>query len=209
MRSPGVLLVTMLGASGACASEPSEPLKPLCDPLQPTTDRVAVEQRDAPERLARGEAVMYDNGALYLFVDAQCNYWVNNPSESWAETRTGLLSADSAVELGESLHFSAWRELSGVWSDPAGGVFDAPMLVFDDAKHAVICVQLCGAPEVPVTVKAMRDSYPSVMQELWDRGAPVVSGVRAIVTAGKPGPGIPFVDWSLSRPISEFMRRSS
>jgi hypothetical protein len=155
---------------------------------------------------ARGQAVMYDNGALYVFVDAQCNYWVSNPSERWAETRTGVLDADAALQLGERLYFNAWDDLSGVWSDPTGGVFDAPVLVFDHSKHAVICKDLCDGSDVPAAVKAMRDGYPIVEQELWDRGEPVVSGVRAIAVAAEPGPGIPFVDWPLSRPISDFVR---
>lgn len=204
--SARALLVLLLGASGACDSEPSEPPRPLCDPLQPTSGRVAVEQRAPVGRLAQGQAVMFDNGGLYLFVDGRCNYWVSNPSERWAETRTGVLDAASALELGERLHFNAWDDLGGVWSDPTGGVFDAPVLVFDDSKNAVVCVELCGAPDVPAAVKAMRDDYAIVEQELWDRGEPVVSGVRAIAVASEPGPGIPFVDWPLSRPISDFVR---
>lgn len=205
-QTSSILLAAMLVVSGACASEPSKPPKPLCDPLTPTSGLVAVEQRVPVERVAQGQAVMFDNGGLYMFVDARCNYWVSNPSERWAETRTGVLDAASALELGERLHFGAWDDLRGVWSDPSGGIYDAPMLVFDNSKNAVLCVFLCGAPDVPAVVKAMRDEYALVEQELWDRGEPVVSGVHAIAVASEPGPGVPFVDWPLSRPISDFVR---
>jgi hypothetical protein len=52
----------------------------------------------------------------------------------------------------------------------------------------------------------MRDELPVVAQELWDLGAPVQSGVRAIAIPYEPFEGIPFVDWPLARPISDFVR---
>lgn len=199
-----VLAVAGLLASAACDSDTSLPPMPLCDPMDATAGLVAAMSKPPAGRLG-GAAVIYDNGA-YLFVDARCNYWVNNPSQIWAEARTGVLDADSARQYGERLHFNAWHELSGAWSDSRGGVFDAPLYIFDHANHAVLCVDLCGSADVPVTVRAMRDALPTVAEELWDRGTPVVSGIRAIAVAAYPGPGIPFMDWPLMRPIADFVR---
>jgi hypothetical protein len=149
---------------------------------------------------------MYENGAYYLFVDGQCNYWVSNPSEVWDATRSGVLDVESAAELGKRLHFDAWPELHGTWADPTGGVFDAPVLVFDDAGSAVVCAELCNASDVPSAVKAMRDASPQVAQELWDAGTPIESPVRAIAVVGEFAAQIPYVDWPLARPISDFVR---
>jgi hypothetical protein len=199
------LVPVLLGAIACGCGADSEISKPLCDPSQPSAGRVAVEMRDNPGRVARGQAVMYDNGAHYIFVDGQCNYWVNHPNQVWDETRSGVLDVETAARLGESLHFGAWSDLRGTWSGD-GGVFDAPVLIFDDAMSAVICADLCDGPGVAGAVKAMRDAFPVVAQELWDRGSPAASGVRAIAVAGQPGPGIPFVDWPLARPIADFVR---
>jgi hypothetical protein len=198
----GAILVVMIG----CESERPGPIEPICDPAEMDAGRVAVESRIDPTRVARGSAVVYDNGAYYLFVDAQCHYWVNNPSQVWDPTHTGVLDGDAAKQVGEELHFSAWSDLRGTWSDPAGGVFDASILVFDNSQQAVICAELCGASDVPLVVKAMRDASPVIVQELWNRGEPAVSAVRAVATLGESSPGIPYVDWPLARPISDFVR---
>jgi hypothetical protein len=150
--------------------------------------------------------VQYDNGAYYLFVDGQCNYWVSNPSQVWEETRVGVIDVETAARLGESLHISIWSDLKGTWSDPRGGVYDAPVLIFDDASRAVVCAKLCDAPGVPAAVKEMRDAFPGIAHELWDRGTPIVSSIRAIAVAGEPAPAVPFVEWPLARPITDFLR---
>jgi hypothetical protein len=155
-------------------------------------------------QIGPGESVMYENGFIYLFVDAQCNYWVNDPSEAWNETRTGVLDAESALRIGERLHFGAWPQLAGTWSGV--GVDDAPVSVFDHAHHTVFCAQLCDSDDVPDAVKEMRKGFPIVARELWVRGTGIVSSVRAIAVEVQRSPGVPFVDWPLSRPISDFVR---
>lgn len=179
--------------------------KPLCDPSAATSGRVALE-RGGGGQVAQGAAVMYDNGSPFVFVDGQCNYWVSGP-QVWSETRTGVLDADTAAELGARLHFGAWPDLAGEWN--GSGVADAPTLIFDDSTRVVVCASLCGDASVPAAVKAMRDELPVVAQELWDRGTAVESAVRAIAIPYEQFQGIPFVDWPLARPISDFVRTGS
>jgi hypothetical protein len=152
-----------------------------------------------------GQAVQFDNGAPFVFIDGQCNYWASGPN-IWDETRTGVLDAETAAELGARLHFGAWPELAAFWTDPRPGIFDTPDLIFDDSKRAVICNRLCDHPDVPGAVKAMRDELHVVARELWDRGHDVDLGVRAIAIPYEEFQGIPFVDWPVARPISDFVR---
>ncbi len=196
---PAVAMLVLVGCS-------SERPKPVCDPLDPTAGRVALENRAPAGRLARGEAVLFDNGAYYVFVDGRCNYWAKAPNERWAETRTGVLDTEAAARIGEMLHFNAWDDLDGVWSGE--GVFDAPTLIFDDATNALVCEQLCDTPNVPNAVKAIREAFPMIAAELWDRGQPVGSALRVIAVAREPASHIPFVDWPLARPITDFERTS-
>ncbi len=191
-----VLAIAIIGCS-------SEDPKPVCDPLDPASGRVALETRGGG-LIARGEAVLYDNGAYFVFVDGQCNYWAKAPNERWAETRTGVLDAETAARLGETLHLSAWDDLDGVWSGE--GVGDAPTLIFDDATNALVCVQLCDTPNVPDEVKAIREAFPMIATELWEGGEPVGSALRVIAVATEGWSHIPFVDWPLARPITDFER---
>jgi len=191
--------------AGAGCGESVAP-EPLCDASNQTAGRVGMEARTVVERLAIGEAVLFDNGGPYVFVDGKCNYWVSNPSQMFAETHTGTLDAETAIELGSRLHFNAWEDLSGDWSDPYGGTFDAPILIFDNSRNAVVCRDHCDASEVPSAVKAMRDAMIRIAQELWDDGAPAPSSLRVVATPAEAGPGIPFVDWPLVRPFSDFVR---
>lgn len=134
---------------------------------------------------------------------------MNDPWQIWNETRSGVLDADTAADLGARLHFGAWPDLAGTWSDPRGGVFDAPVLIFDDSTAAVVCLDLCDHPDVPAAVKAMRDELSVVTKELWERGSPVASSVRAIAVRNDPASHVPWVDWPLTRPISDFVRSGS
>lgn len=196
------LLAFLVQAGCGGTDEPT----PLCDPSDPSARRVALEARVSPERLGRGQAVLFDHGGSFLFVDDQCRYWANNPSQVWDETRSGRLEVEDATRLGRDLHFQAWHDLGATWTDPRGGVFDAPVLIFDDGTDAVVCVDFCDVPDVPAEVKAMRDELPIVIQELWDRGRAIVSSVRAVAVPAEPGPGVPFVEWPLARPIADFLR---
>lgn len=185
-----------------CDTDEPKPLKPLCDPANPTAGRVAVENQAT--RVEPGHVVLFDNG-LYLFVDGQCHYWVSNPNDVWQETRTGVLDAETATRLGDRLRFNAWDDLNGVWSNSNGGVPDSGDFIFDDTEHAVICRDLCDSPDVPAAVKTMRDAFSVVAGELWDRGSAVVSNVRAIAVTSEPSPGRPVVEWPLTRPITDFV----
>lgn len=167
-----------------------------------------MENRGTAARLGLGRQVLYDNGGIYLFVDAQCNYWVNNPEQIWDETRTGTLDKTAASRLGEAFHLNSWEELNGVWSDP-GPIHDAGVLVFDDSVHAVGCAKLCDAPDVPQAVKDMRDALPLVAKDLWQAGSPLTSTLRVIaIRRDGPPAGYQVVEWPLARPITEFVLTS-
>ncbi|NVB84822.1 MAG: hypothetical protein HOV81_41010, partial [Kofleriaceae bacterium] len=200
---PVTALLPLLVFTLAC--EDAEPKKPLCDPSEANAGRVALEAQ-VGGNIGNGPAVMYDNGFPFVFVDGQCNYW-SSGTRTWRETRTGVLDADTAAELGARLHFGAWPDLAGTWLE--SGYVDAPTLIFDDSTRVVVCASLCDGSSVPDSVKAMRDELFVVAQELWDRGSAVESGVRAIAIAYEPFQGIPFVDWPLARPISDFVRTGS
>ena len=189
----------------ACGAAPPEP-KPLCAGTAGAHPRVALEARAPVERLGRGLALLFDNGGPYVFVDAGCTFWVSNPAQVWDETRSGELDEETALRLGMTLHVDAWPRLGATWTDPGGRVFDAPTLVFDDAEHAVVCVDFCDAPGVPKEVKEMRDAMAGVAQELWDAGSPTDSSLRALAIPTERFQGVPFVAWPLGRPISDFVR---
>jgi hypothetical protein len=195
-----LVLLATVGCSDAPAPEP------LCDPSDTAATRIALEQRTP--RAEPGEALLYDNGATYVFVDRQCNYWASNPSRVWEETHAGVLDSETAARLGAQLHVNAWDELGGTWNDPAGGWADAPTLIFDNAATAVVCADFCDASSVPDEVKAMRDALSDVAQELWDRGTAAPSRLRVVALPMDASVGGPFVDWPLARPISDFVRTS-
>lgn len=206
MKVSCVLLVPLVVGAIGCQGDQETP-KPLCDPMDATAGRVALENADGG-LLPPGLAMLYDNGAAYLFVDGQCHYWANDPSQPWEETRTGVLDADTAAQLGASLHFGAWDDLRGTWENPGSIVADGPTLIFDNAQHAVVCVSRCEGPTIPTAVTEMSDELVDDVQGLWDRGAAADSALRVLAVASDPGPGIPYVDWPLARPISDFTSTS-
>lgn len=182
----------------AC-SETLEPPESLCG----AADLIAMT------RFAGGNvgdaALLYENGGSYVFVDAHCNYWVND--SAWDGTRTGTLDLTTAMRLGDALRLNMWPDFYGQWH--GSGYADAPSLVFDDSTRAIGCSAFCMGEHVPAVVQQMRDAFPLVVAELWAAGVSAPSAVRAVAFQRDEVPNVSYVEWPLARPISDFVRMDS
>jgi hypothetical protein len=184
---------------------PVDASRKLCDG-SPSL-RLAV-QGMAGDLLPNGEAVWFENGAHFLFVDGTCRYWVQlHPAQG---LRVGQLDREQEEVLTRSLLYRSWAALAGTWPGPAG-TYDAGSYVFWDAQYTVTCDSTCNTPQTP---KALRELVvggyvDSMLQSLWQQGEKLQEGsMRLVVVPGVVSYQDPF-DWPLAQSVESFASEPS
>ena len=179
MRSKVLWLLWLGVAAGASAcseAPPAAPPKPICD--GPPDLRLGFRVVPPLERVTWGAQVLHENGSYFLFVSGDCNYWVRQTQDRWADVRSGRLDEEQALDLSEALHYGRWAEFGGLWEDLTSVIADGPAWIFHDATSAVFCLNSCEGTDLPPEFAEMKKQAVSWTDRLWQEGTSVGGPLR-------------------------------
>jgi hypothetical protein len=187
-----------LAALAACGDDaPSDPPRTLCDGSSGL--RLAVQTIVRPDGL-EGTQVLYDNGADFLFVGGDCQYYVQPGDSITAEVHAGVLDAATAAELAADLHYDAWPRLTRTRH---GQTADAPApLTLHDGANVFDCYNNCSDDQ-DVELRYLPSRAHTWMTRLWEEGGAVSTPVRIMVVAQDFPDSDPAVTWPLATPLAD------
>jgi hypothetical protein len=127
--------------------------------------------------------VLLRNGASYLRIDGDCNYWALRGRDR-APIRRGTLTDVQEQSLIADLRFYNWPGWYG--SVIGTTTFDAAAQVFVTPQGEFTCFDLCGTPESESDAALAAERRPvfleaeRVLDDLYQRGTPLDGPVRIL-----------------------------
>lgn len=170
----------LLPILAACGSPPAE--LHVCDG---SSDLRLAVRFDAPGPFAPGEAILYDNGASFLFVDGACHYAVKTGAR-WEDTAVG--TADDAYLIDR---LSLDQLVSGSYT---GDIATAPTLHIAFEGAVIDCAAGCSGGDVPDEIAQLDARAADLLQLSFATGA-LESHPQRVEVVAEGVPPTPSFTW--------------
>jgi hypothetical protein len=166
-RCSALLLVGLGGISAGCGTSETDETDdlPVVEPICDGTTNVRLVYVAIRGFGNYGSNFTDRYGSTYLTVDGTCTYWAG--SDTLNGLRFGVLSADTANELSNELHFGRYSTAAG-YRDPYPCSDAGPAFLRDST--GTISSSFCGIENAPRVVREAFARGSSLAQELGAAG---------------------------------------
>lgn len=147
------------------------------------------------DRFGTGNTITAELGGGAIFIDGECNFWVQSENYGTTEYLHGSLTPEQAAEMGEDFHYSRWEHLAGQYFDDE--VFDAGTLIAHNGVDVISCYG-CSGSNAPSQVLDILSNQEKWRNKMTTQGLPIDGPIRIIpVPFFEDIGGLPEKSWPL------------